>query len=87
MQSVVDDTRLYPAWEFLYTNTSRIFGADRIPDARENVDHAFVNLMLSAEADYFVGALGSNWNRLIDELRKTLMGRLRAGHISFNIAE
>ncbi|GAQ87077.1 hypothetical protein KFL_003290140 [Klebsormidium nitens] len=87
MQSVVDDTRRYPAWEFLYTNTSRIFGADRIPDARQNVDHAFVNLMLSAEADYFVGALGSNWNRLIDELRKTLMGRLRAGHISFNIAE
>jgi hypothetical protein len=87
MQSVIEDTRMYPSWEFLFTNTSRIYGQAVLPNDRENLDNAFVNLMLSVECDYFVGALGSNWNRLIDELRKTVMGRLRAGHISMNIAE
>eukprot|EP00850_Spirogloea_muscicola_P008368 SM000044S16015 [mRNA] locus=s44:523378:526184:- [translate_table: standard] len=50
---------------------------------RESVDMSFANLMVQAEADYFIGTLGSNWDRLIDELRKT-NGRLSAGYIALN---
>ena len=47
---------------------------------------SFVNLLISSECDYFVGVLGSNWNRLIDELRST-NGRLYAGYVSLNQGE
>lgn len=45
-------------------------------------DFSFVNLILSSEADHFVGNLRSNYGRIIDELRVT-NGRLNAGFIAF----
>lgn len=45
--------------------------------------NAFVNLMLSSEADYFVLTMGSTWSLLIDNLRST-NGRLRRGVLSVN---
>ena len=50
------------------------------------LDASFANLLISAECDYFVGTLGSNWNRLINELRLT-NGRFKAGYISLNYGE
>lgn len=47
------------------------------------VGMSFANLLIAAEADYFVAALGSNWNRLIDELRVT-NGRADAVMITLN---
>lgn len=43
---------------------------------------SFVNLIISSQCDYFVGPLGSNWNRIINELRLT-NGRLKAGYLTF----
>ena len=41
--------------------------------------HGLLNLWVSLEATYFVGQLGSNWNRLIDELRRVWPGSRHAG--------
>ena len=35
----------------------------------ELVLHSLLNLFIAVEAGHFVGTRGSNWNRLIDELR------------------
>eukprot|EP00850_Spirogloea_muscicola_P006790 SM000033S12311 [mRNA] locus=s33:74226:76143:+ [translate_table: standard] len=53
---------------------------------KTSVDMSFVNLLVQSQADYFIGTLGSNWDRLIDEMRKT-NGRLRRGYISLNYAQ
>eukprot|EP00850_Spirogloea_muscicola_P002972 SM000011S19150 [mRNA] locus=s11:1118816:1121470:- [translate_table: standard] len=53
---------------------------------KSSVDLSFVNLLVQSQADYFVGTLGSNWDRLVDELRKT-NGRLRAGFIALNYGQ
>eukprot|EP00850_Spirogloea_muscicola_P020327 SM000212S06920 [mRNA] locus=s212:186294:189231:- [translate_table: standard] len=53
---------------------------------KSSVDLSFVNLLVQSQADYFVGTLGSNWDRLVDELRKT-NGRLRSGFIALNYGQ
>jgi hypothetical protein len=37
--------------------------------------HSLVSLLLAMEAHYFVVTTGSNWSRLIDELRRTILDR------------
>ncbi|CAI7774707.1 unnamed protein product, partial [Closterium sp. NIES-54] len=86
VQSVIDETSDYPGWTFLYTNASRVQSAQQMKDEQENaqqpISNIFANLLITAECDYFIGSLGSNWNRLIDELRST-NGRLYSGLVSF----
>ena len=41
--------------------------------------HGLLNLWISLEATYFVGQLGSNWNRLVDELRRVWPGEHHDG--------
>jgi hypothetical protein len=88
-QDIVDQSGDYgPWWRVYYTKTKRIFQEEPDPwnthtPNREELDLAFANLLIASRADYFVGVLGSNWNRLIDELRKT-NGRLKAGYIALN---
>ena len=50
------------------------------------VEISLANLLIAAQCDYFIGSLGSNWNRLINELRLT-SGRLKAGYLGLNMAE
>ena len=33
--------------------------------------YSFANLLVSVQADYFVGTLSSNWCRLVNELQRT----------------
>lgn len=53
---------------------------------RRLTEVSFVNLIIAEECDYFVGALGSNWCRLINELRLT-GGKLKKGYLTTNIDE
>lgn len=46
-------------------------------------DNAFVNLLMAADAEFFVGALGSTWSILIDNLRVT-SGKVASGFVSVN---
>ncbi|CAI5466626.1 unnamed protein product [Closterium sp. Yama58-4] len=86
VQSVIDETSDYPGWTFFYTNASRVQSAQQMKDEQEHaqqpIANIFANLLITAECDYFIGSLGSNWNRLIDELRST-NGRLYSGLVSF----
>ncbi|CAI5949816.1 unnamed protein product [Closterium sp. NIES-65] len=92
MQSVVDQAGKYNDWTFFYSTNLRQTGAISILQYEETVGVAklaglsFANLLISSQADYFVGVLGSNWNRLINELKAT-SGRLYAGYVSVNFDE
>ncbi|CAI5527653.1 unnamed protein product [Closterium sp. Naga37s-1] len=86
VQSVIDETSDFPSWTFFYTNASRVQSAQQMKDEQESaqqpIANIFANLLITAECDYFIGSLGSNWNRLIDELRSS-NGRLYSGLVSF----
>jgi hypothetical protein len=87
METVINETRLHPSWDFLYTTgLPRVSENRGIGRSREITDQSFVNLVIAVECDYFVGVPGSNWNRLIDEIRRTT-GKRRQGHIALNMGE
>ncbi|GJP34996.1 hypothetical protein CLOM_g19466 [Closterium sp. NIES-68] len=93
MQAVIDEAALFPGWEFHHTRNPRVRkGATAMTHFESALGHelaaavSFANLLVAAQADYYVGALGSNWNRLINELRVT-GGRLKAGYLSVNYDE
>jgi hypothetical protein len=87
METVINETRLHPSWEFFYTTgLPRVSENRGIGRSREITDQSFVNLVIAVECDYFVGVPGSNWNRLIDEIRRTT-GKRRQGHIALNMGE
>eukprot|EP00270_Netrium_digitus_P007200 TRINITY_DN2097_c0_g1_i1.p1 TRINITY_DN2097_c0_g1~~TRINITY_DN2097_c0_g1_i1.p1 ORF type:complete len:571 (+),score=115.59 TRINITY_DN2097_c0_g1_i1:46-1713(+) len=92
MESVVAETSKWKDWKFFYTANPRQEGASRFRDyeteagVADIVEVSWTNLLLAAQCDCFVGALGSNWNRLINELRLT-GGKLKAGYITLNNAE
>ncbi len=52
---------------------------------RTGIDMSFVNLLVQQECDFFIGTLGSSWDRLINGLRKT-NGKLNSGYVSLNRA-
>ncbi|CAI5512925.1 unnamed protein product [Closterium sp. Naga37s-1] len=92
MEDVVQEaTRLLsPRWDVKYTRFPRQGAANISMKSYESdvgvgptSDNAFVNLVLAAEADLFVGTLGSTWSVLIDNLRVT-GGKERAGFLSVN---
>ncbi|CAI5502772.1 unnamed protein product [Closterium sp. Naga37s-1] len=89
MQSAIEETSNFPDWTFHYTTSGRVTSATQMQEEHVNdkqrTGEIFANLIITTQADYFVGALASNWNRLIDELRST-NGRLYSGHVALNEA-
>ncbi|CAI5473855.1 unnamed protein product [Closterium sp. Yama58-4] len=89
MQSVIEETSNFPDWTFHYTTSGRVTSAMQMQEEhvkdKQRTGEIFANLIITTQADYFVGALASNWNRLIDELRST-NGRLYSGHVALNEA-
>ncbi|CAN4101391.1 unnamed protein product [Withania somnifera] len=89
MQEVVDQSRLYPNWTFYYTNVTRQMGNITMATyeaslGREtSTNYPLVNFLLAAEADFFIGALGSTWCFLIDGMRNT-GGKVMSGYLSVN---
>ncbi|CAI5470482.1 unnamed protein product [Closterium sp. Yama58-4] len=89
MQSVIDQSQQYKDWAFLYSTnprqngTTSIFEYEQTAGVAKLAGISLANLLISSQADFFVGALGSNWNRLISELKAT-SGRLYAGYASVN---
>ena len=61
---VIEETKNYPTWKFYYTNETR---TNTVAPPRAS----FTNLFIGADCDYFIGTLASNWDRMIDEFRKT----------------
>ncbi|CAI5983457.1 unnamed protein product, partial [Closterium sp. NIES-64] len=96
-QSVIDATSLYPDWTFFYSNNTRQSDISAPQqeqqgeevlwayDSEQSVAVSFASLLIAAQCDFFVGSLGSNWSRLINELRST-NGRLLAGFLALNFA-
>ncbi|CAI5475157.1 unnamed protein product, partial [Closterium sp. Yama58-4] len=82
-RSVIDQSQQYKDWAFLYSTnprqngTTSIFEYEQTAGVAKLAGISLANLLISSQADFFVGALGSNWNRLISELKAT-SGRLYA---------
>ncbi|CAI7892639.1 unnamed protein product [Closterium sp. NIES-54] len=89
MQSVIDQSAQFKDWTFFYSQNERQLGDMRLIDYEKKAGRAqlvgvsFANLIISSECDYYVGVLGSNWNRLINEMRAT-SGRVFAGYVAIN---
>lgn len=89
MQEVIDRSRSYPHWNFYYTNVTRQLGNTSMATyeaslGREtSTNYPLVNLLMAAESDFFIGALGSTWCFLIDGMRNT-GGKVMAGYLSVN---
>ncbi|XP_068665746.1 uncharacterized protein [Aristolochia californica] len=89
MQEVIDQTKLYPHWNFYYTNVARQIGSTRMAAyeaslGREtSTNYPLTNFLMGTEADFFIGALGSTWCFLIDGMRNT-GGKVMSGYLSVN---
>lgn len=90
MQEVIEESKAYSSWwDIYYTNVSRQTGNTSMPAYEASLGRAtstnypLVNFLLSADADFFIGALGSTWCYLIDGMRTT-GGRVMAGYLSVN---
>ncbi|CAI5954662.1 unnamed protein product [Closterium sp. NIES-64] len=92
MQSVIDELDSYSDWTFMYSKNKRQLGStqmleyERAAGLEQLVGVSFANLLIASECDFFVGPLGSNWNRLINNLRDT-NGRVHAGYVALNTGE
>ncbi|KAJ7565257.1 hypothetical protein O6H91_02G054000 [Diphasiastrum complanatum] len=89
MQDVIEQSKLYSGWSFYYSKVTRQTGNTSMHSyetglgRRTSTNNAFVNLLMAADADFFIGALGSTWCILIDGLRCT-GGKEMAGYLSVN---
>ncbi|XWS58418.1 hypothetical protein CRYUN_Cryun08bG0032300 [Craigia yunnanensis] len=89
MQEVINKTKLYPHWNFYYTNVTRQVGniTMAIYEAslgrKTSTNYPLVNFLMAVESDFFIGALGSTWCFLIDGMRNT-GGKVMAGYLSVN---
>lgn len=90
MQEVIEESKLYSSrWDIYYTNVSRQTGNTSMSAYEASLgrptstNYPLVNFLLSADADFFIGALGSTWCYLIDGMRTT-GGRVMAGYLSVN---
>ncbi|XP_024542144.1 uncharacterized protein LOC9647225 isoform X1 [Selaginella moellendorffii] len=89
MENVVEESRSYTDWNFYFTNITRQSGSTSMAaymaqlGKRRNFDNAFVNLLMAAESDFFIGALGSTWSCIIDGLRMT-SGKTMSGFLTVN---
>ncbi|XP_061946431.1 uncharacterized protein LOC133670042 isoform X2 [Populus nigra] len=89
MQEVINKSKLYTNWNFYYTNVTRQVGNATMAayeaslGRKTSTNYPLVNFLMAAEADFFVGALGSTWCFLIDGMRNT-GGKVMAGYLSVN---
>lgn len=90
MQEVIEESKAYSGWwDIYYTNVSRQTGNTSMASYEASLgriistNYPLVNFLLSADADFFIGALGSSWCYLIDGMRTT-GGRVMAGYLSVN---
>ncbi|CAI5523934.1 unnamed protein product [Closterium sp. Naga37s-1] len=89
--SVINEaaTPLYAGWTFLYAANGRLPEGALDPhayDALQSPAASLASLLIAAQCDVFIGSLGSNWSRLINELRAT-NGRLYNGFVAMNLGE
>ncbi|XP_077227164.1 uncharacterized protein LOC143860421 isoform X2 [Tasmannia lanceolata] len=89
MQEVIDKSKLYPHWNFYYTNVTRQVGNMTMAvyetslGRKLSTDYPLTNFLMATDADFFIGALGSTWCFLIDGMRNT-GGKVMAGYLSVN---
>ncbi|KAB1208148.1 hypothetical protein CJ030_MR7G012995 [Morella rubra] len=89
IQEVIDKSKSYSEWNFYHTNVTRQEGNMSMANyeaslGREtSTNNALVNFLMAAEANFFIGALGSTWCFLIDGMRNT-GGKVMAGYLSVN---
>ncbi|KAF5454778.1 hypothetical protein F2P56_024418 [Juglans regia] len=89
MQEVIDKSKNYTGWKFYYTNVTRQMGNTTMASYEASLgretgtNNPLVNFFMAAEADFFIGALGSTWCFLIDGMRNT-GGKSMAGYLSVN---
>lgn len=89
LQEVIDKSKLYPQWNFYYTNVPRQVGNITMAKYEASLgretgtNNPMVNFLMASEADFFIGALGSTWCFLIDGMRNT-GGKVMAGYLSVN---
>ncbi|XP_015875559.3 uncharacterized protein LOC107412321 isoform X1 [Ziziphus jujuba] len=89
MQEVIDKSKRYQHWNFYYTHITRQVGNITMATyeaslGREtSTNYPMVNFLMAADADFFIGALGSTWCYLIDGMRNT-GGKVMAGYLSVN---
>eukprot|EP00475_Leptophrys_vorax_P016312 TRINITY_DN22780_c0_g1_i1.p1 TRINITY_DN22780_c0_g1~~TRINITY_DN22780_c0_g1_i1.p1 ORF type:complete len:115 (+),score=17.64 TRINITY_DN22780_c0_g1_i1:28-345(+) len=87
MQLDIDEAKQFNDWNFLFSEHNRQQGPQPVVEYEKQigleqfVSNSFANLLISAESDYFVGALDSVWSRVIDGLRST-NGRIFSGFIA-----
>ncbi|CAI7893619.1 unnamed protein product [Closterium sp. NIES-54] len=89
MESVVKESALYTDWRFLFSSNLRQpedSRSNREYEGKQSVTASFASAIIASQCDYFVGALGSNWSRLMNELRAT-NGRLLAGFFTVNMGD
>ncbi|CAI5484317.1 unnamed protein product [Closterium sp. Yama58-4] len=91
-QTVIDEAAQYRDWTFLHSSNARTnvsvphWDVEEAAGRHVVVGSSLAELLTAAQCDYFIGALGSNWVRMINELRST-NGRLLRGFIALNIQE
>ncbi|CAI5997224.1 unnamed protein product, partial [Closterium sp. NIES-64] len=87
--AVIDSLTSYREWTFLYSSNARQASSSnntREYDDKQSVAASFASLLIASQADVFIGTLGSNWSRLMNELRST-NGRLFNTFIALNDGE
>ncbi|CAI5523816.1 unnamed protein product [Closterium sp. Naga37s-1] len=88
-QANVDRAADHLSWSFFYSSNARqqeAVGGLREYEWAQSVAVSLASVLIAAQCDYFVGSLGSNWSRLMNELRST-NGRLGAGFIADHVEE
>lgn len=90
MQDVIEESKLYSkAWDIYFTNVTRQIGNlsmsayEASLGRKLSTNYPLVNFLIAADADFFIGALGSTWCYLIDGMRTT-SGRVMSGYLSVN---
>ncbi|CAI5496058.1 unnamed protein product [Closterium sp. Naga37s-1] len=92
MQTVIDEAAQYRDWTFLHSSNARTnvsvphWDVEEAAGRHVVVGSSLAELLTAAQCDFFIGAMGSNWVRMINELRST-NGRLLHGFIALNIQE
>jgi hypothetical protein len=77
-EAVVNATRQYPQYVWLFTTAKRDNRGEffRIAEEVDSITrNSLVNLFIAAEADAFIGTLSSTWGRLVVLLAWGLRGR------------
>jgi hypothetical protein len=87
-RQLVEDRRM----TVIYTRMPRLVGGHQMsgwkaaPDESEGSFYAhLLQLLMALEADAWVGTRGSNWNRLIDELRCVWVDKCQGAYVEVGL--